>query len=101
MRMRSRVRAFVRGSIIVITLTVPAAADRPSDAELLARMQQEAAKLEQQVPRIRAQCQAGKHQACEQASQRQKQLALLQQLIEGCQRDERESCTQLRNLRRR
>jgi hypothetical protein len=99
--MRSRIRAFVRGSTIVLTLTIPAAAGRPSDAELLARMQQEAEKLEQQMPTIRAECQAGKRQACEQASQRQKQLALLEQLIEGCQRDERESCTQLRNLRRR
>ena len=101
MRLRSRIRAFVRGSTLVITLTIPAAASRPGDAELLARMQQEVEKLEQQMPTIRAQCQAGNRQACEQASQRQKQLALLQQLIEGCQRDERESCTQLRNLRRR
>jgi hypothetical protein len=99
--MRSRIRPFVLGSAILITLTVRAAAGTQSDAELLARMQQEVQKLEQQVQTSIAQCQAGKRQACEQGSQRQKQLTRMQELIDGCQKDERESCTQLRNLRRR
>jgi TolA-binding protein len=99
--MRSRIRPFVLGSAILITLTVPAAAGTQSDAELLARMQQEVQKLEQQVQASNAQCQAGNRQACEQGSQRRKQLARMQELIEGCQKDDRESCTQLRNLRRR
>jgi hypothetical protein len=101
MRMCSRLRPFVRESAIVLLLTVPAAAGTESDAELLARMQQEVQKLEQQVHTTHAQCHAGQRQACEQASQRRKQLARLQQLLEGCQQDDRESCTQLRNLRRR
>jgi hypothetical protein len=84
-----------------MTLTVPAAAGTPSDAELLTRMQQEVQTLEQHVQTTYAQCQAGQRQACEQASQRRKQLARMQELIEGCQNDERESCTQLRDLRRR
>jgi TolA-binding protein len=99
--MRSRIRPFVLGSAIVITLIVPAAAGTMSDAELLARMQQEVQKLEQQIHETNAQCQAGQRQACEQGPQRQEQLARMQQLIEGCQRDNRESCTQLRSLRRR
>jgi TolA-binding protein len=99
--MRSRIRPFVLGSAILITLTVPAAAGTQSDAELLARMQQEVQKLEQQVQTSNAQCQAGNRHACEQGSQRRKQLARMQELIEGCQKDDRESCTQLRNLRRR
>jgi hypothetical protein len=99
--MRARIRPFVRGSAILITLTVPAVAGTQSDAELLTRMQQEVQKLEQQVQAANAQCQAGKRQACELGSQHRKQLARMQELIEGCQRDERESCTQLRNLRRR
>jgi TolA-binding protein len=99
--MRSRMRPFVLGLALVSTLTVPAAAGMPSDAELLVRMQQEVQKLQQQVQRTHAQCQAGQRQACEQVSKRQEQLAYLQQLIEGCQKDNRESCTQLRSLRRR
>jgi hypothetical protein len=85
----------------VITLTVPAAAGVHSDAELLAQMQQEVQQLEQQVHTAHVQCQAGQRQACEQVSKRQKQLARMQQLIKRCQQDERESCTQLRSLRRR
>jgi TolA-binding protein len=99
--MRSRLRQFALGSAIVITLTVPVTAGRPSDAELLARMQQEVQKLQQQVQTTTTQCQAGQPQACEQGSQRQGQLARMEQLIEGCQKDNRESCTQLRSLRRR
>jgi TolA-binding protein len=99
--MRSHIRQFVLGSAIMITLTVPAAAGTVSDAELLAQIQQEVQKLQQQVHTTNAQCQAGRRQACEQGSQRQEQLARMQQLIEGCQRDNRESCTQLRSLRRR
>jgi hypothetical protein len=99
--MRARIRPFVRGSAILITLTAPAVAGTRSDAELLTRMQQEAQKLEQHVQTANAQCQAGKRQACELESQHRKQLARMQELIKGCQRDERESCTQLRNLRRR
>jgi TolA-binding protein len=99
--MRSRMRPFVLGSALVITLTVPAAAGMPSDAELLMRMQQEVQKLQQQVQTTYAQCQAGQRQACEQVSKRHEQLARLQELIEGCQQDNRESCTQLRSLRRR
>jgi hypothetical protein len=99
--MRARLRPFVREPAIVIMLTVAAAAGTESDAELLARMHQEVQKLEQHVHTTHAQCQAGQRQACEQASQRRKRLARLQQLLEGCQQDDRESCTQLRNLRRR
>jgi hypothetical protein len=85
----------------VITLTVPAAAGMPSDAKLLVQMQQEMQKLQQQVHTTLAQCQAGQRQACEQVSKRQELLARLQELIEGCQKDSRESCTQLRSLRQR
>jgi TolA-binding protein len=99
--MRSRLRQFALGAAIVITLTVPVTAGAPSDAELLARMQQEVQRLQQQVQTTNTQCQAGQHQACEQGSQRQGQLARMEQLIEGCQKDNRESCTQLRSLRRR
>ena len=99
--MRSRIRPFIRGWALVITLTVPAAAGMPSDADLLVRMQQELQKLQQHMHTIQAQCQAGHRQACEQVSKRTEQLAHLQQLIEGCQQDNRESCTQLRSLRRR
>lgn len=99
--MSSRMRPFVLGSAIVIILTVWAAAGTHSDAELLARMQQEVQKLEQQLHTTTAQCQAGQRQACEQGSQRQQQLARMQELIEGCRKDNRESCTQLRSLRRR
>lgn len=99
--MSSRMRPFVLGSAIVIILTVRAAAGTHSDAELLARMQQEVQKLEQQLHTTTAQCQAGQRQACEQGSQRQQQLARMQELIEGCRKDNRESCTQLRSLRRR
>jgi hypothetical protein len=99
--MRSRLRPFVLGSALVLTLTVPVTAGTSSDAALLAQMQQEVQKLEQQLHTTTAQCQAGQRQACEQGSQRQKQLARMQELIEGCQQDHRESCTQLRSLRRR
>jgi hypothetical protein len=99
--MRSRLRQFALGAAIVITLIVPATAGRPSDVELLARMQQEVQKLQQQVHTTNTQCQAGQPLACEQGSQRQGQLARMEQLIEGCQKDNRESCTQLRSLRRR
>jgi TolA-binding protein len=99
--MRSRMRPFILGSALVITLTVPVAAGMPSDADLLVRMQQEVQKLQQQVHTTDAQCQAGHRQACEQVSKRNEQLAHLQELIEGCQQDNRESCTQLRSLRRR
>jgi hypothetical protein len=99
--MRSRIRQFILGSAILITFTIPAAGGMPSDAELLTRMQREAQKLEQQVHTANAQCQAGNHQACALGSERQRQLARMQELIKGCQQDERESCTQLRRLRRR
>jgi TolA-binding protein len=99
--MRSRIRPFVLGSALVITLTVPAAAGMPSDADLLGRMQQEVQKLQQQRQRTYTQCQAGQRQACEQVAKREEQLARLQELIEKCQQDNRESCTQLRTLRRR
>jgi TolA-binding protein len=99
--MRSRIRQFVLGSAILTTLTVPVAAGTQSDAELLAQMQQEVQKLQQQVQTTHTQCQAGQRQACEQGSQRLEQLARMQQLIEGCRNDNRESCTQLRSLRRR
>jgi hypothetical protein len=99
--MRSRLRPFVLGSAIVMTLTVPAAAGTPSDAELLAQMQQEVQKLQEQIHMTTAQCHAGQRSACEQGSQRLAQLARLQRLIEGCQQDDRESCTQLRSRRRR
>jgi len=85
----------------VIMLTVPVAAGMPSDADLLMQMQQEVQKLQQQKHTTYAQCQAGHRQACEQVSKREEQLARLQELIAGCQKDNRESCTQLRSLRRR
>jgi TolA-binding protein len=101
MRTRSRIRPFVLGSAIVMTLTVPGAAGTQSDAELLAQMQEEVEKLQEQVHTSNAQCQAGQRQACEQGTQRQAQLARMQRLIEECQKDDRESCTQLRSRRRR
>ena len=99
--MRSRLRLFVLGSALVITLTVPVTAGTDSDAELLAQMQQEVQKLEEQLEVTHTQCQAGQRPACEQVSPRLAQLARMRQLIEGCQQDTRESCTQLRSLRRR
>jgi hypothetical protein len=99
--MRSCIRQFILGSAILLTLTVPAAGGTQSDTELLTRMQQEAQKLEQQVQTANTQCQAGNRQACELGLQRRRQLARMQELIEGCQKNERESCTQLRNLRHR
>jgi cell division protein FtsL len=99
--MRARLRPFILGSAIVITLTVLVSAGTHSDAELLVQMQQEVQRLQAQVHTTHTQCQAGQHQACEQGSQRLAQLARLQQLIEGCQKGDRESCTQLRSLRRR
>jgi TolA-binding protein len=99
--MRSRLRLFVLGLAIVITLTAPVTAGTDSDAELLAQMQQEVQKLQEQMHTTTTKCQAGQHQACEQGSLRRAQLARMQQLIEECQQDDRESCTQLRSLRRR
>jgi TolA-binding protein len=99
--MRSRLRPFVFGSAIVMTLTVPAAAGTHSDAELLAQMQQEVQKLQEQLETTITQCQAGQHQACAQGTERRERLARMQQLIEGCEKDDRESCTRLRSLRRR
>jgi hypothetical protein len=99
--MRAHLRPFVLGSALVITLTGLVTAGTLSDAELLAQMQQEVQKLQEHVHTTYAHCQAGQHQACEQGSQRLAQLARLQRLIEGCQQDDRESCTQLRSLRRR
>jgi hypothetical protein len=101
MRMRVRLRPFILGSAIVVTLTVLVTAGTDSNAELLAQMQQEVQKLEEHVHTTTVQCQAGQRQACEQGSQRLERLARMQQLIEGCQQDDRESCTQLRSLRRR
>ena len=69
--MRARLRPFVLGWAIWITLTAPAAAGMPSDAELLARMQQEVQKLEHHIRATHAQCQAGQRQACAQVSKRQ------------------------------
>ena len=99
--MRSRLRLVVLGSALVITLTGPVTAGMDSDAALLAQMQQEVQKLEQQLEVTNTQCRAGQRRACEQGVQRRAQLARMQQLIEGCQQDDRESCTQLRSLRRR
>ena len=99
--MQSRLRPFVLGLPIVITLAVPVTAGTDSDAELLAQMQQEVQKLQKQLEVTTTQCQAGQRQACKQGSQRRAQLARMQQLIEECQQDDRESCTQLRSLRRR
>ncbi len=99
--MRSRLRQFVLGTAIVVTLPVPVMAGTPSDAELLAQMQQEVQKLQQQVHTTTTQCQAGQRQACEQGTARLERLARMQRLIEGCQQGNRESCTHLRSLRRR
>jgi hypothetical protein len=101
MLMRAPIRQFVLGSAIVITLTVPVTAGVESDAELLAQMQQEVQKLQEQLDTTDMQCQAGQRQACEQGSPRREQLARMQLLIKECQKDDRESCTQLRSLRRR
>jgi hypothetical protein len=101
MPMRARIRPFVLGSAIVITLTAPVTAGVQSDAELLAQMQQEAQKLQEQLEMTNTQCQAGRGQACEQGVVRREQLARMQLLIEECQKDDRESCIQLRSLRRR
>jgi hypothetical protein len=101
MLMSARIRPFVLGSAIVITLTVPVTAGMQSDAELLAQMQQEMQKLQEQLDTTDAQCQAGQRQACEQGAPRREQLARMQLLIKECQKDDRESCTQLRGLRRR
>jgi hypothetical protein len=57
--------------------------------------------MTEHLERVNAQCQAGQRQACEQGSPRREQLARMQELIEECQKDDRESCTQLRSLRRR
>jgi TolA-binding protein len=99
--MRSRLRPFVLGSALVLTLTVPVTAGMDRDAALLAQMQQEVQKLEEQLEVTTTQCQAGQRPACEQVSQLRVQLARMRQLIEECQQDDRESCTQLRSLRRR
>jgi TolA-binding protein len=99
--MSARIRQFILGAALVLTLTVPVTAGMQSDAELLTQMQQEVQKLQEQLDTTDTQCQAGQRQACEQGSPRRKQLARMQQLIEGCQQDDRESCTQLRSLRRR
>jgi hypothetical protein len=101
MLMSARIRQFVLGSAIVITLTVPVTAGMQSDAELLVQMQQEVQKLQEQLATTDTQCQAGQSLACEQASPRREQLARMQLLIKECQQDDRESCTQLRSLRRR
>jgi hypothetical protein len=101
MLMSARIRQVVLGSAIVITLTVPVTAGMQSDAELLAQMQQEMQKLQEQLETTDMQCQAGQRLACEQASPRREQLARMQLLIKECQQDDRESCTQLRSLRRR
>jgi hypothetical protein len=86
---------------MVLTLTGPGTAGLPSDAELLGQMQQEVERLQQQAQAATTQCQAGQRQACEQVMAHQDRLARLQQRIEGCQKDNRESCTQLRTFRRR
>jgi hypothetical protein len=99
--MSARIRQFVLGSALGITLTVPVTAGVHSDAELLAQMQQEVQKLQEQLATTDAQCQAGQRLACEQGSPRREQLARMQLLIKECQQDDRESCTQLRSLRRR
>jgi hypothetical protein len=101
MLMSTRIRQFVLGSAIVITLTVPVTAGVHSDAELLAQMQQEVQKLQEQLATTAARCQAGQRLACEQGLPRREQLARMQLLIKECQQDDRESCTQLRSLRRR
>jgi TolA-binding protein len=101
MPMSARLRPFVLGSALVITLTVPVTAGTHSDAELLAQMQQEVQKLQEQLETADTQCQAGQRQACEQGAPRREQLARMQLLITECQKDNREACTQLRSLRRR
>jgi hypothetical protein len=101
MLMSARLRQFVLEPAIVITLTVPVTAGMQSDAELLAQMQQEVQKLQEQLETTDTQCQAGQRQACEQGSPRREQLVRMQLLIKECQQDDRESCTQLRSLRRR
>ncbi len=60
--MRSRLRQFVLRLSLVITLTVPVTAGTHSDTELLAWMQQEVQKLQQQVHTTNTQCQAGQRQ---------------------------------------
>ena len=99
--MRSRLRPCVLGSAIVFMLTGPVMAGTQRDAELLAQMQQEVQRLQQQAQTANTQCQAGQRQACEQVVAHQERLARVQQLLEGCQKEDRESCTQLRTLRRR
>ena len=99
--MSARIRPFVLGSAVVITLTVPVTAGTDSNAELLAQMQQEMQKLQEQLATTDAQCQAGQRLACAQGSPRREQLARMQLLIKECQEDDRESCIQLRDLRRR
>ncbi len=99
--MQSRLRLFVLGSALVLTLTVPVMAGTASDTDLLAQMEQEVQKLEEQLEATTTQCQAGQRPACEQGAERLERLTRLQRLIEGCQQEDRESCTQLRSLRRR
>ena len=99
--MSARMRQCVLGSAIAITLTVPVTAGVHSDAELLAQMQQEVQKRQAQLATTDTQCHAGQRLACEQGSPRREQLARMQLLINECQKDDRESCTQLRSLRRR
>ncbi len=99
--MRSCLRPFVLGSATVLTLTGPVTAGTHSDAELLGQMRQEVQRLQQLAYTTTAQCQAGQRQACEQVMAHQDRLARLQQLIKGCQKEDQESCTQLRTLRRR
>jgi len=99
--MRSRLRPFILGSALVITLTVPVTAGTDRDADLLTQMQQEVEKLQEQMHTTTTQCQAGQQPACEQGAARRERLARMQRLIESCQQDDRESCTQLRSLRRR
>jgi hypothetical protein len=101
MLMGARLRPFVLEPALVITLTVPVTAGMQSDAELLAQMQQEVQNLQEQLATTDTQCQAGQRQACEQGSPRREQLVRMQLLIKECQQDDRESCTQLRSLRRR
>jgi hypothetical protein len=94
--MRSRLRPCVLGLALVLTLTVPVTAGTASDADLLAQMAQKVQKLEQQVHAATSQCQAGQRPACEQGAERLERLARMQRLLEGCQQDDRESCTDLR-----
>jgi len=85
----------------VLALTGPVTAGTSSDAELLEQMSQEVERLQELAHTTHLQCQAGHRQACEQVMAHQDRLARLRQLLEGCQKDDRESCTQLRTLRRR